>query len=121
MKKTWGILSVFLFAAAAFCILAFPSPAQAIEIVPDLTWQRSTEADVALVHESTIGAKLDEALELPLDPIQTVFDDGIFTPQINKDAVGEGISWSSWSQYSSPAPDRCGPVFELRHLQASLR
>lgn len=86
---------------------------------PQLIWQRSTEAQDKVVQETVIGSKVNEALTLPLDPNQTVFDNGVSTPAVNKNAVAGGISWASWAQYSSNGTT-CGPIFDLRHFQAKF-
>ena len=91
-----------------------------IEFKPLLIWQRSTEAQNKVVTETSIGSEVNEALQLPLDANQTVFDNGVSTPTVNKNAVASGIFWASWSQYSSPNPTSCGPIFELRHFQAKF-
>lgn len=90
------------------------------EFKPILSWQRSKEAPDKIVTETVVASKLPEALALPLDPAQVVFDNGIFTPQVNKNAIPAGTAWSSWKQYSSPGPNRCGPTYELRHFQAKF-
>lgn len=91
-----------------------------IEFKPLLTWQRSTEASDKVIYESSIGFKVQEALQLDPDPNQTVFDNGVSTPIVNKNAVASGIFWASWPQYSSPSPTSCGPTFELRLFQAKF-
>ncbi|KKR51383.1 MAG: hypothetical protein UT84_C0001G0068 [Candidatus Curtissbacteria bacterium GW2011_GWA1_40_16] len=88
-------------------------------IKPQLVWQRSAEAPDKIVKETTIGSKLTEALGLPLDSSQKVFDDGVFTPQINKNHVQSQVHWVSWSQYSAGSGS-CGPIKELRHFQAKF-
>src|SRR3990167_2387141 len=87
-------LFVFLFASAS----AF---ATTTILKPEISWQRSTEAQDKVVSETSIGSKINEALALPLDPSQKVFDNGISTPQANKDQVAQGVNWASWTQYSS--------------------
>src|SRR3989344_6099826 len=109
------------FTLFVFLSLSLPHLAKAnSEFKPQLFWQRSTEAQNKIVTETTIGSKVNEALALPLDPAQTVFDNGVSTPQVNKNAVAGGINWASWIQYSSPNPSTCGSVFELRHFQAKF-
>src|SRR3989338_5941616 len=88
-------------------------------VKPQLIWQRSTEAQDKVVQETAIGSRVNEALALPLDPNQTVFDNGVATPAVNKNAVASGISWASWVQYSSNGAT-CGSVFDLRHFQAKF-
>lgn len=96
------------------------NPIYASTIVkPQLIWQRSTEAQDKVVQETVIGSKVNEALALPPDPNQTVFDNGVSTPTVNKNAVASGISWASWAQYSSNGTT-CGPIFDLRHFQAKF-
>lgn len=89
-------------------------------IKPQITWQRSTEAQDKVVLETSIGSKIQEALTLPLDPNQTVFDNGVFTPAVNKANVPFGNQWASWKQYSAAGPASCGNVFELRHFQGKF-
>src|SRR3989344_2341007 len=64
-------------------------------VKPQLIWQRSTEAQDKVVQETAIGSRVNEALALPLDPNQTVFDNGVATPAVNKNAVASGISVTS--------------------------
>ena len=109
------------FTLFVFLSLSLPHLAKAnSEFKPQLFWQRSTEAQNKIVTETAIGSKVGEALALPLDPAQTVFDNGVSTPQVNKNAVAGGINWASWVQYSSPNQNTCGSVFELRHFQAKF-
>lgn len=110
-----SLLIVFLFLITARTVSAD------INIFkPPLTWQRSTEAPDKVVQETTIGSKVNEALQLPLDPSQTDFDNGVSTPTVNKNAVAAGIEWASWIQYSAPSPTVCGTIFELRRFQANF-
>src|SRR3989344_4480599 len=119
MFKTARILiyfALFLFTLLFSSTSAFASTTT---LKPEISWQRSTEAQGKVVTETSVGSKINEALALPLDPNQTVFDDGIYTPQVNKDKVAANISWASWIQYSSNG-SYCGPVFELRHFRAKF-
>ena len=111
----------FQFLTITFLFLLLTKTTYAAEIIkPATIWQRSTEAQDKVVLETTIGSKIQQALQLPLDPNQIVFDNGIFTPSVNKTHVPFGNQWASWKQYSSVSQTSCGPVFELRHFQAKF-
>lgn len=118
MKKLLQVLCFLLL------FFALTGPVHAAETIkPTLSWQRSTEAADKVVTETAIGTKLNQALALPLDPSQPVFDNGVSTAPLNKNAVAPGINWSSWRQFSAPDPfggTACGPLLELRHFQASF-
>jgi len=86
---------------------------------PPLSWARSSEREGDVVKETVVGSKVQEALQLPLDPNQAVFDNGMFTKEANKRAVPAGVSWASWKQYSSDGI-QCGPTFDLRHFQVQF-
>lgn len=112
-----------LFKISFFLLLFFLlSPSFAFadqELKPTLIWKRSTEAQNAIVSVDTLGSGVNTAVNLPLDSGQTVFDNGIFTPQENKNNVPVGNKWASWPQYSKVGAT-CGPKFELRHFQAKF-
>lgn len=112
------LLSPFLL-VLLFLISTRTVSAETTIFKPPLTWQRSTEAQDKVVTETSVGSKVNEALLLPLDPSQTVFDNGVSTPAVNKNAVANGISWASWVQYSSNGTT-CGSIFDLRHFQAKF-
>lgn len=117
--KLLKIVAVFAI-LTVFSIIASKGTFAATELKPSLTWQRSTEAQDKIITETVLGSKINDALQLPLDPNQIVFDNGISTPQKNKNVIPNNISWASWIQYSSPAFNICGPIYELRHFQAKF-
>jgi murein DD-endopeptidase MepM/ murein hydrolase activator NlpD len=120
IKLKISLKSVIVLILSILFLAIWPRSALASNsIKPQLTWQRSREAPDKIVTETIIGSKLNEALNLPPDSNQQVFDNGLFTPQINKDHVQSGVQWSSWKQYSA-SPSSCGPIFELRHFQAKF-
>ncbi|MCL4390238.1 MAG: M23 family metallopeptidase [Patescibacteria group bacterium] len=115
-------LSLGLFFVVLWAMIFAPSAqAQTITVKPELTWQRSTESNDKTVHESHPAENLPAALVLPMDPDQVVWDQGMFTPLANSLAVPAGNYWASWPQYSWDGnPNRCGPIYYLRHFQAKF-
>ncbi len=112
--------SLLVFVSSILFLAILPKSTLATNTIkPQLVWQRSAESPDKIVKETTIGSKLTEALGLPLDSSQKVFDDGVFTPQINKNHVPVQSHWASWQQYSAGSGS-CGPIKELRHFQAKF-
>ncbi|KKR49312.1 MAG: hypothetical protein UT84_C0033G0006 [Candidatus Curtissbacteria bacterium GW2011_GWA1_40_16] len=117
--KSARILFSFLFAFLLLFLSTKPASAEINIFKPEISWQRSTEASDQVVKETTIGSGVQEALALPLDPNQVVFDNGVYNSHANGSSIPPHISYASWSQYSSNGTS-CGPIFDLRHFQAKF-
>ena len=87
------------------------------ELTIPLTWVgRSTEDSGSVPLSESLGGAVDAGLSLALDPSQVVFDNGVYTPDVNKNATPEGNEWASWPQWHGS----CGQTFEVRHLRATF-
>ncbi|OGD89345.1 hypothetical protein A3D04_03850 [Candidatus Curtissbacteria bacterium RIFCSPHIGHO2_02_FULL_40_16b] len=118
LKLPLVLLNLAVFFTAALVAALFGS-VHAEDLKPELVWQRSTEEPGKVVQETSIGSKVNEALNLPLDPNQVVFDNGVYNSNANGSSIPSHISYASWRQYSSNGAS-CGPIFDLRHFQAKF-
>jgi hypothetical protein len=86
-------------------------------LILPLTWVgRSTETSASVPFSDVLGGAVDAGLALALDPNETVFDNGIYTSDANKEATPVGNEWASWPQWHG----FCGQTFEVRHLRATF-
>jgi len=116
---TTGLTLLLLLAPVGSILLAGTAYASPLlnETVITLNWVgRNTEGASTVPFGDTIGSKVSEGLALPLDPNQTVFDNGEHTPSANKSAVAAGVQWASWPQWHSS----CLAGTEVRHLRATF-
>lgn len=86
------------------------------EVVIPLEWGRSTEHSSSVPFDNAVGIKVAEGLALPIDPTQVVFDNGLYTPDANKNATPVENEWASWNQWHGSF----GETYEVRHLQATF-
>ena len=72
---------------------------------------RSTEASDSVAYGLIPGGEASAALALPLDPGQTIFDNGAYwTPDISP----SGVTWASWPIYFGSG------IYQARHFQATF-
>ncbi len=96
--------------SGVLCLSAFANVTN--EVIVPLTYVgRSTEASGSIVYGATLGSEVSAALALPLDPNQTIFDNGAY--HTTDFPPSNGVSWASWGFYS-------GASFQARHFQATF-
>jgi hypothetical protein len=82
------------------------------EVIVPLTYTgRSTEASGSIAYGATLGSEVPAALALPLNPSQTIFDDGAY--HTTDFPPSNGVSWASWGFYP-------GSSYQARHFQATF-
>jgi|HubBroStandDraft_6_1064221.scaffolds.fasta_scaffold499968_2 hypothetical protein len=92
------------------CLSAFADVTN--EVIVPLTYVgRSTESGASIAYGATRGSEVTAALALPLDPTQTIFDNGAY--HTTDFPPSNGVSWASWGFYS-------GASFQARHFQATF-
>lgn len=72
-------------------------------------WLRSTEAANAVAKGETLGGAVQSGLQLALNPMQTVWDNGTYATESKK---GKAEHWASWKHHSSN--------YETRHFRATF-
>jgi hypothetical protein len=122
--KTYSLIGLTLVIMMSMSIGAprFPqasttsTQSNSTDLVLPLTWERSAEASDSVPYGSSPGSAVTDGLALPLDPDQTVFDNGEHTPAANISATPIGNEWASWPQYHGS----CRSTFEVRRLRAAF-
>ena len=82
------------------------------QVIAPLTYVgRSTEAIASVTYGSSLGSEVSAALTLPLNPSQTIFDNGAYWIP---DITPTGVTWASWPIYSGDGS------YQARHFQATF-
>jgi hypothetical protein len=117
------VFRIFLVLIVLFFFLPpFSINAATNQFIPEVTWLRSTESSSGVQISSAHGRSLFDAYQIPLDPNQVVWDNGMYTPEVNKQAVPEGVEWASWPSYQEVNPYICSvrKYHTFRHMRATF-
>ncbi|UCH89513.1 MAG: hypothetical protein JSV49_02380 [Thermoplasmata archaeon] len=100
-----------LYIAAHAVVMSTTMTTTTIELT---NWGRSTESSTGITSGATLGSAVTAGLALPIDPLQTVWNDGEYQEKNPKPA---GIDYASWDHYGYYGV--WGP-YECRHFQAGF-